>query len=302
MSPIKGLTERRQMPRLGKIHLGVKKQSASGVEYPVAVEYFVCPPEVQGVFGERPTALSVVFPPAPVEEFTSQYYRSYSRTRGLVCKGDGETADRTVSVEAEHQFRTTGVVPPIADHQAKEVVRTEIPCPGQQCPYFQKGDCRGVMNLQFMLPSVPGIGIWQIDTSSTNSILRVNSGLAMMERLFGRVSGIPVNLTLEPLEVTGLEGRKKKVHVLDLRFPRVKLMEMAERVRKQAEETFVALPEPDGEMPSLLFPTAAAVQARAEAEAPAAPAPDHLAGLGGDQKRVLKELGYRTARDVRDAL
>ena len=53
MSPIKGLTESRRLPRLGKIHLGIKKQSAkSGAWYPSATNYFVVPSEVAEVVGD----------------------------------------------------------------------------------------------------------------------------------------------------------------------------------------------------------------------------------------------------------
>jgi hypothetical protein len=53
---IKDLSDKRRLPRLGKIRLGIKCKSVStGNEYPKEVEYFVCPPEVQKVYGEKPT-------------------------------------------------------------------------------------------------------------------------------------------------------------------------------------------------------------------------------------------------------
>jgi len=57
-----GLSEVRRLPRLGKIHLGVKEINAKGVEYPKAVNYFVVPPEVAEVYGEKPTELDIVIP------------------------------------------------------------------------------------------------------------------------------------------------------------------------------------------------------------------------------------------------
>ena len=41
MSPIKGLTEKRRLPRIGKIHLGIMAETKKGVPYPKAVDYFV---------------------------------------------------------------------------------------------------------------------------------------------------------------------------------------------------------------------------------------------------------------------
>jgi hypothetical protein len=89
--PIKGLSEARRLPRLGKIHLGVKKTASSGKEYPSEVDYFVCPPEVQKVFGERPKSLRVMFPVENEEVFFSQWYKCYGASL-LKCKGDGAKA------------------------------------------------------------------------------------------------------------------------------------------------------------------------------------------------------------------
>ena len=48
-------------PRAGKIHLGEKVTNAKGTTYPKATPYFVCPPEVQAVYGDKPTSLKVMF-------------------------------------------------------------------------------------------------------------------------------------------------------------------------------------------------------------------------------------------------
>ena len=99
MTPIEGLTNRRQLPRVGKIRLGIKKQAKSGRDYPVATDYFVCPPEVQKIYGEKPKALDVIIPIEDPEVWASQYYRQYSRTRGLICKGDGATCRRMIDTK-----------------------------------------------------------------------------------------------------------------------------------------------------------------------------------------------------------
>ena len=62
--PIKGLTTDRQemLPRIGKIRLGIKKKHSNGREYPAATDYFVCPPEVQAIYGAEPKELTIVLP------------------------------------------------------------------------------------------------------------------------------------------------------------------------------------------------------------------------------------------------
>ncbi|GAI11540.1 unnamed protein product, partial [marine sediment metagenome] len=100
--PIKGLSEQKRLPRLGKIHLGVKvtknKKGEECAPYPRATDYFVCPDEVRAVYGDKPQKLHIIIPVEDEEMWANQYYRQYSRTRGLVCKGDGETCRRMEDV------------------------------------------------------------------------------------------------------------------------------------------------------------------------------------------------------------
>ncbi|MDP2954555.1 MAG: hypothetical protein Q8O76_14730, partial [Chloroflexota bacterium] len=122
--PIKGISEQRQYPRLGKIRLGIKITGDKG-EYPRPTDYLVCPPEVQAAYGEKPTELPIMFPVEDVALFAAQWYKCYSRTRGLICKGDGIMADRLVDAE-------TGA---LADRNSQAVVWKEgVPCQGGECP------------------------------------------------------------------------------------------------------------------------------------------------------------------------
>src|SRR4030042_2550629 len=172
MSPIKGLSEQKRLPRLGKIRLGIKKKSPrTGGEYPVATDYFVCPPEVQEIYGKEPKRLDVIIPVEDEEIWASQYYRQYSRSRGLVCKGDGETCRRMVDI-------ATG---DIANRDTKEIVYREgCECIGKDCQHYKGNACQEVMNLQFLLPKVQGLGVWQIDTGSINSIMNINNCATMI--------------------------------------------------------------------------------------------------------------------------
>lgn len=267
MCPIQGLTEKRRLPRLGKIHLGIKKtKTVNGreVEYPSAVDYFVCPPEVQAVFGEKPKELRILIPVEDEERFASQYYRCYSRTRGLICKGDGINAVRMIDEE-------TGA---LAEAKSKKVVMKDIPCQGRECPEYNK-QCREVMNLQFLLPEVAGLGIWQIDTGSINSIKNINSASELIKRIYGRVSMIPLILTIEPHSVQDPEGKKREVYVLNLRTNQtlLELMETASAKRLTVGET--VLPVSDDELPELIMPqnqeAVVTEQVKAEHQTPKAP-------------------------------
>jgi len=211
--PIKGLSEQKRLPRLGKIRLGIKKVSPrTKREYPSATDYFVCPPEVQTIYGEKPKRLDVIIPLEDEEIWASQYYRQYSKSRGLVCKGDGETSRRMVDME-------TG---DIAGRDTNGITWQEGgACAGMECPDYKAKACQEVMNLQFLLPKVPGLGVWQIDTGSINSIRNINNCATMIRAMCGRVSWIPLLLTLEPTEVVNPDdGKKKTVYCMSLRYER----------------------------------------------------------------------------------
>ena len=90
------------------------------------------------------------------------------------------------------------------------------------------------------------MGVWQLDTKSVNGMINVNSCLALLRQMFGRVSGIPLILSLEPMEVHP-EGRKKTVHVLQLRSRETMANMLAAGPRVV---TFIPPPLSDQEMKS----------------------------------------------------
>ena len=225
---IKGVSDIRRLPRLGKIRLGEKALSAKGTEYPKAVDYFVCPPEVQAVYGEKPRVLDIMFPVNEQNVFFPQWYKRYGQSTGLVCKGDGETA--IMQIDGEMQ---------------------EIECVPDECEWYAKKHCRRLANLQFLLPRVPGLGVFQIDTTSFYSIININSALDMIRAVAGRVHMLPLQLVLKPQEVAP-DGKKKTVYVLDLVAP-VTLAKLLSDAQKPPQQLLMpALDE--NERPEDLYP------------------------------------------------
>lgn len=239
--PIKGVTGVIRLPRLGKIRLGIKKENASGVSYPFQTEYFVCPEEVRKVFGEKPRELRIMFPTDDQTQWASQYLRCYSASRGLVCRGDGETAVAKIDVR-------TG---DIAGRESAETEMKEITCNPAKCVYYQKARCRRVMNLQFLLPDCPGFGVYQLDTSSFFSIVNINSSLELIRGTCGRLSMLPLSLKLIEQAVQP-EGKKKIVRVLSMTAP-FSLAEI-QRYAQIPPGQVLLLPPPDNEAPDDLFP------------------------------------------------
>ena len=241
--PINELSDIVRIPRLGKIRLGIKvKSKEKDVQYPKATDYFVVPDEVRAVYGDKPTELQIMFPVEDPELFAQQWLRAYSMTQGLVCIGNGIDARRKVDV-------ATGAM---ADHETKDWEWREITCDPQECPEYQTKRCRRVMNLQFLLPEVPGLGVYQIDTSSFYSIVNINSMIKMLKGMLGRCSMIPLTLALGPIEVCPPGLTKKTVHIMHIKKD-IKLSQLAHIAQLPLAK--VLIPEADTEEPPEdLFP------------------------------------------------
>lgn len=237
--PIKGLSDRICLPRLGKIRLGIKVEGDRN-PYPQAVDYFVCPDAVKSVYGDKPRELNIIFPTEDASCWASQFYRCYSRAGVLICKGDGERAAVLAGEEGGA---------PVA-RNPRNIMLKEVECHPEHCPEYGHG-CRRVMNLQFLLPCIPGLGVWQLDTSSYRSIMNINSGIKLITAVCGRISMIPLILRLVPQEAWP-HGFKKIVYVLSLDIPG-KLADMLKYARLPLCRAI--LPTPDAEAPQDLFPS-----------------------------------------------
>lgn len=179
------LTSERRLPRLGKIRLGirVKKgkpdhrcnhqpgQLCNYCSYPKETPHFVVPDEVAKVYGNEPTELDIMLPVDKEEVVFPQAYEYYGFGRGLKCTGNGQRALRM-------------------EDTTKELVEMECPC-----PFLESGDCSQRGHLAVILPKVSVGGIYQIDTSSFNSIIDINSGLAYVKALIGRFAMVPLRLS-----------------------------------------------------------------------------------------------------------
>lgn len=259
VSTVKGLSERRRLPRLGKIRLGVKvplagrdpkKCECGGTgcfrcTRPTETDYFVCPPEVRAVYGDRPKKLDVMFlvnDPAAVFPQARKYYGS---SRGLKCTGDGEKA-----YYAE---------------ESGELKARQCPCPlaedREENGKVIKAQCSIRASLMVSLPSVNLGGIYQIDVGSYNSIIDVNSGIDTCRAIIQQTLGIDrfamIPLVLERVPTETHHNGKKQVHYT-LRLTPNLTLEQIEEMRKKAIVTSpqYALPEPEDVRPDLDGPVA----------------------------------------------
>ncbi|OGM09081.1 hypothetical protein A2Z67_03800 [Candidatus Woesebacteria bacterium RBG_13_36_22] len=191
---IKGLSDRRRLPRLDSIRLGIKKKSAkTGAEYPCEVDYFVVPDKIKEIYGDKPISLDVMIPINEIDAVFPAAYKYYGSSRGLICQGNGEKAYR---VNAE----------------TKEMEDVECPC-----EHLESGKCKQSATLMVILPKVSVGGVYQIRTSSFNSIVDIQSGLDYISALLGRFAMVPLTLRRVKTE-THHDDKKQHHYTLQITF------------------------------------------------------------------------------------
>lgn len=181
---ISGVSDQIRLVRLGKIRLGVKALAKNGQTYPVEVDHFVVPPEVERVYGPKPKTLDIMFPVEDRELIFPQAYKWYGLGRGLLCIGDLTRAMRK--------------------NEAGQFVEQPCPCPRKDKECFMRG------HLMVILPKVSFGGVYQIDTGAFNSIIDLNSSLIMVKAMIGRIAMVPLRLMRIPRVTFG--GGHRRVH------------------------------------------------------------------------------------------
>lgn len=179
------------LPRLGKVRLGIKKISArTGKEYPAEVDYFVVPPEVAKVYGEKPKKLDIMFPSEDQAEVMPFCYKSYGANQRLKCKGDGEMAIWF-------------------NPESKEMEERKCPCEA-----LEKGECSKRGHLMVILPKVSLGGVYQIDSGSGININRVLDAMSYWKTMVGRCKAILLTLERVPEKVGNPENGTMQTHFL----------------------------------------------------------------------------------------
>jgi hypothetical protein len=250
---IKGLSEVRRLPRLGKIRLGIKKKTAQGVEYPAEVDYFILDPqtpsetenakikaEFVGLYGEQPKAIKIMFPVSSPEIYFPQFYKRYGSSTSLKCKGDGETA-----VCSQEEFAKG-----LDRIGEDEFGMPKVKCQGRDCLYYGK-ECSEVGTLQVLLPELPGAGVWQISTGSYNSIVNLNSCIDYVASVCGRAHMIPLTLERRMQEIAK-DGKKTKHYILHINMD-FRLADLQKFALIDPTRMLLDLPAPETEKEDILF-------------------------------------------------
>jgi hypothetical protein len=270
--PIHGLSNQRRITRAGYIRLGEKKTNAKGVEYPAKVDHFI--PDFEDpamnatfarVYGPAPKAITVAMPSNDPEIVFPQWYKLYGSS-GLKCRGDGQTAYQR--------------------DEAGEINEVECPTPAD-CEFCrnEKGlpECKPIGSLQVFVKGLPTLSVAQINTSSRNSIINLNSGLEQLAMLCSTkphgMAGVWVTLRLVEQQAQ-VSGKGVTIYVMQI-DPGVGLEDI-QRL-ESAYTPSVALPPPSEERDPLLHPVNGfAPEPEAEPMIPPVASPAKPAGLADD--------------------
>ena len=128
-----GFSTNRRIPRLGKIRLGLKVQHPkTGKSYPKETPHFVVPKEVAEAFGDEPTELDIFLPSENEEAVFPQKLAYYGSSKGLICHGDGERAERF-------------------NQETKKWEDRSCPCEHRKTDENPQGQCAPVGHLMFLI-------------------------------------------------------------------------------------------------------------------------------------------------------
>lgn len=235
--PIHSIVAKPRLPILGKIRLGIRKESAKGSLYPVEVEHFVLTdaPGVAEVYGEDPKELDVFFPADDIDAVLPTWYKAYGAGKKdsqgnliggkINCMGEGPIVQEIDGEIVES--------PGNAQHFAARDPVTKVvpmrPCMGQKCPDYIAKKCKQTMKVVVILPTVSLYGAFQIDTTSWHSIRSFHDLINHIKNLNGgSIKYVPLKIVREETVTTYEENGQQvtKVHHIMKLKPNEKLYEL----------------------------------------------------------------------------
>ena len=123
-------------------------------------------------------------------------------------------------IEAIHSEESSRIILP--GNIASGEIIISLRCPGDKCPNYhaKKDTCREHARLQFMLTEFLKtrfeLRVFEINTTSKNSIKNINSAFASHREHIGFIKGIPFDLNVGLEELTTPDGKKVNQPVMSL--------------------------------------------------------------------------------------
>lgn len=246
--PIKDISDRRRLPKGGRLHIGIKvwktRHDGSTYEVPEKIDHFRFDPEDEALlvdfsdlYGPAPKSLPIMFYSDSREEIFPHYLKFW-RSGKLWCWGDGQVAHR-----ADFEKGTTTDIPCLPD------------CPYRKLPKEQQyrlspeekkqRQCGPQGELRFILYELPTLAVFSI-TASLTSIVRINTGLDMIQAVTGRLAHVPLILGVVPVQqVVGGKNNTNFCLQLDVRTSLLDLLKTRDATTPAG--LLEAPPEPESE-------------------------------------------------------
>ena len=223
---ILGLSSVLRMPRIGKLHLGVKvpvtkdgknekcrkanhpsETMCDRCSYPRDLEHFVLGKVIsediarkfKNMYGDEPKELHIYLPTEDRRAFFPQALAAY-KGRRLWCKGDGHGPATRIDFETGRMFST------------------DCPCENLKTVETPRGICDERAKLMVILPRISMDGIWQLDTGSSNSIININSACEYYRVMMKRLAFVPFLLSRVPTDLQTPTGQIVNKAILYMRF------------------------------------------------------------------------------------
>jgi len=214
-----------RLPEIGKIKIGgkgrmIEREGKPTFQAPVKLPYFrVTTMErdaealgnfkmdkaVHGEIGPQPVAVPIMLLYNDPHLFWMSRFVAYLGRRAW-CSGDGVQAMRLVNPEAD--------VP--------EYKPRTCPCPNLS-PDYKGGSgptCKWNGRLEAVVRVAPRVGgVWVFRTTSQHSVLGITSSLKLIQGVTGgKLSGLPLMLTITPRTVEVTPGRQQTVYIVGVEF------------------------------------------------------------------------------------
>jgi hypothetical protein len=122
---------------------------------------------------------------------------------GLICFSKGEVRYRSAFKLIKDEFGRTNAVriceAPREIEKGKRMyggrgyIENRV-CDPDNCPEYQSVECKFCGYLQFLIPGIPGIGVWKLRTNSWYSLVAIKSALELVSGFTkGRLAGLSHN-------------------------------------------------------------------------------------------------------------
>jgi hypothetical protein len=122
---------------------------------------------------------------------------------------------------------------------------SEAPCPNEQCPRRQstaakRPECAEVMRMRFIIPSIPPLGVWQLDTGSKFSKGRVLEYMRTLQAEItgGQLAGIRLRLSRQSAMIPNKFTKRLEQHWPLQLVANVSFDDFAEQMAKARAMTY----------------------------------------------------------------